>query len=290
MKDQKKIPDPKNDTSLQPEGPIPARQGASLSVREVSFQHPEFTLEPVNFSLEAGQFASIVGSNGSGKSTLLKLISGYYRPLRGEVLLDDQPVHALPLLERARQIAMVLQESRLSFPLTVQEFVMQGRFPHLAGFKYENSSDLKIVRQALTGTDTVSFARRKVQELSGGERQRVILARALAQQPRLLLLDEPTLNLDWGYQTELVSLLKDLSRQENYTVLMVTHELNVAAEFSDRILLLHQGKTSAWGTPEEVLNEQQLMEVFNLDLLVDRNPISGAPRVTPINHRRRMQS
>jgi iron complex transport system ATP-binding protein len=129
-----------------------------------------------------------------------------------------------------------------------------------------------------------------VQELSGGERQRVILARALAQQPRLLLLDEPTLNLDWGYQTELVSLLKDLSQQENFTVLMVTHELNLAAEFSDRILLLHRGKTSAWGTPEEVLNEQQLMEVFNLDLLVDRNPISGAPRVTPINHRRRMQS
>jgi len=276
------------ENEIQGKSLIPVRTGASLKVRELSFQHPEFTLEPVNFSLEAGQFAAIVGSNGSGKSTLLKLISGYLQPLKGEALLDDRPVHALPLLERARQIAMVLQESRLSFPLSVQEFVLQGRFPHLAGLKYEDSSDLEIVRRALTVTDTVPFARRNVQELSGGERQRVILARALAQQPRLLLLDEPTLNLDWGYQIELVSLLKNLSRQEHFTVLMVTHELNIAAEFSDRILLLHQGKTSAWGTPEEVLNEPQLMEVFNLDLLVDRNPISGAPRVTPINHRRRI--
>jgi iron complex transport system ATP-binding protein len=288
VKDQERSLDPKNTPDIGADPPIPSQGGAVLLVREASFQHPEFTLESVNFSLEAGQFAAIVGSNGSGKSTLLKLISGYFLPLKGEVLLDDQPVHAMPLLERARQIAMVLQDSSLSFPLTVQEFVMQGRFPHLAGFKHENSSDLKIVRQALTVTDTVSFARRKVQELSGGERQRVILARALAQQPRLLLLDEPTLNLDWGYQTELVNLLKELSRQEHFTVLMVTHELNVAAEFSDRILLLHRGKMSAWGTPEDVLNEQLLMEVFNLDLLVDRNPISGAPRVTPINHRRRI--
>jgi iron complex transport system ATP-binding protein len=264
-----------------------AHDGATLEVRAVTFQHPEFTLEPTSFQLMAGQFGTIVGSNGSGKSTLLKLISGYLNPLKGEVVINGRHVHSLPLLERARQIALVMQESRLSFPLTVQEFVLQGRHPHLTGFKHEGIQDLEIVRKAMTGTSILPFARRKIQELSGGERQRVILARALAQQPRLLLLDEPTLNLDWGYQIEMVSLLKKLSREEHFTVLMVTHELNVAAEFSDRLLLLHRGRAMAQGTPEEVLTEAQLMEVFNLDLLVDRNPVSGAPRVTPVNYRGR---
>jgi iron complex transport system ATP-binding protein len=127
-----------------------------------------------------------------------------------------------------------------------------------------------------------------MQELSGGERQRVILARALAQQPRLLLLDEPTLNLDLGYQVEMVHLLKSLSRANHFTVMMVTHELNIAAEFSDQVLLLHRGKSLAWGKPEMVFEEKSLMEVFNLDVLVDRNPISGAPRITPVNHRSRL--
>jgi iron complex transport system ATP-binding protein len=261
--------------------------GATLEVRGVTFQHPEFTLESTSFQLLAGQFGTIVGSNGSGKSTLLKLISGYLNPLKGEVVINSRSVHALPLPERARQIALVMQESRLSFPLTVQEFVLQGRHPHLTGLKHEGIQDLEVVRQAMTVTSILPFARRKIQELSGGERQRVILARALAQQPRLLLLDEPTLNLDWGYQIEMVSLLKKLSQEEHFTVLMVTHELNVAAEFSDRLLLLHRGHAMAQGTPDEVLNETQLMEVFNLDLLVDRNPVSGAPRVTPVNYRGR---
>jgi iron complex transport system ATP-binding protein len=257
-----------------------------LKVSNLFYAYPQFTIDNLNFQVKPGEFTTIIGSNGSGKSTLLKLISGYLSPLRGRVELQGHWLHALSLKERARLIALVLQESPLNFPLTVREYVLQGRHPHLSWFKFETLSDIEKVQWAMTATDCLQFAQRKLQELSGGERQRVILARALAQEPRLMLLDEPTLNLDLGYQMELVSLLKSLSVEENFTVLMVTHEVNIAAEFSDQVLLLHRGKSVGCDKPESVLTEKLLMEVFGLDLLVDRNPISGAPRVTPVNSNR----
>ena len=257
-----------------------------LRVSGLCYAYPTFTLERLNFQVMAGEFATIIGSNGSGKSTLLKLTSGYLTPSSGQVEVLGRPVQTLSLKQRARWIALVLQESPLNFPLTVEEYVLHGRHPHLNWFKYESSHDVAVAGWAMSATDCRRFARRKFQELSGGERQRVVLARALAQEPRLLLLDEPTLNLDLGYQMELVSLLRSLSREKRFAVLMVTHELNIAAEFSDQVLLLDQGQARGWGRPETVLQENLLMEVFKLDLLVDRNPISGAPRITPIQGKR----
>lgn len=282
-----KLDGTKKDAARSSEGQLSQATNPLLLVSELCYDYPAFRLDRLNFQVMAGEFSTIIGSNGSGKSTLLKLISGYLTPCSGRVEVLGQPVQELSLQQRARWMALVLQESPLNFPLTVEEYVLQGRHPYLGWLKYESRHDMDVTDWAMTATDCRQFARRKFQELSGGERQRAVLARALAQEPRLLLLDEPTLNLDLGYQIELVSLLRSLSSEKHFTVLMVTHELNIAAEFSDQVLLLDQGRARGWGRPETVLQENLLMEVFKLDLLVDRNPISGAPRITPIQGKSR---
>ncbi len=262
-------------------------QGVGLAATGLSFSYAHFALVDISFAIGHGEFTTVVGANGSGKSTLLKLISGYLKPEEGTIELEGQDIHQMPLLDRARRIALVAQESSLNFPMTVQEYVLQGRHPYLSWFKFETRKDLEILHWALEVTDSLSFSRRKIQELSGGERQRIILARALVQEPRLMLLDEPTVHLDVGYQMELVSLIRSLSRQKKFAVVMVTHELNITAEFSDRVLLMNQGKVLAFGPPEAVMDEANLREVFRTDLLVDRNPISGAPRITPLHKEKR---
>jgi iron complex transport system ATP-binding protein len=258
-----------------------------IGVRDISFAYKEFSLKPVSFEVPSGGFTTVLGSNGSGKSTLLKLMSGYLKPQAGTVLLNGINIRQMTLRQRARQIALVAQESQLNFPMSVREFVLMGCHPHLSWFKFEDRRSLEVLEGALDITDSQSLAHRNIQELSGGEKQRVILARALVQQPKLMLLDEPTMHLDVGYQVELVQLIKSLSRDKGFTVVMVTHELNIAAEFSDQVLLLHEGNALAFGSPEDVLDEANLTKVFRTDLLVDRNPISGAPRITPVRREKR---
>ncbi len=273
------------DLNIQPALTVNSRiedAATFVEVTNLSFGYPKFSLQAINFQVRLGEFTTVLGSNGSGKSTLLKLMSGYLKPQVGTVLLKGSSVHQMTLQQRARQIALVAQESHLSFPMKVREFVLMGRHPHLSWFKFEDRQSLQILEWALDSTDSQSLADRNIQELSGGEKQRVILARALVQEPQLMLLDEPTMHLDVGYQVELVQLLKSLSREKGFTVIMVTHELNIAAEFSEQVLLLHGGHGLAFGPPQDVLDETKLMKVFRTELLVDRNPISGAPRITPV--------
>jgi iron complex transport system ATP-binding protein len=258
-----------------------------IEARNLSFSYKEFALNSISFQIQLGQFTTILGSNGSGKSTLLKLMSGYLKPRTGTFVLRGQNIHQMSLQQRARQIALVAQESQLNFSMTVREFVLMGRHPHLSWFKFEDQQSLEILAWALDITDSRSLAQRNIQELSGGEKQRVILARALVQEPRLMLLDEPTMHLDVGYQVELVHLIKSLSFDKGFAVVMVTHELNIAAEFSDQVLLLNEGEALAFGPPDNVLDEANLTRVFRTDLLVDRNPISGAPRITPVGKGKR---
>jgi len=260
---------------------------AFIEVRTLSFAYKHFSLKSISFGVRPGEFTTVLGSNGSGKSTLLKLMSGYLKPQTGAVSLAGIDVHQMTLQQRARKIALVAQESHLNFPMSVREFVLMGRHPHLSWFKFEDRQSIEVLHWALDVTDSQSLAHRNIQELSGGEKQRVTLARALVQQPQLMLLDEPTMHLDVGYQVELVELIKSLSRDKGFTVVMVTHELNIAAEFSDQVLLLDEGRALAVGSPERVLDEANLMKVFRTDLLVDRNPISGAPRITPVGKRKR---
>lgn len=250
-----------------------------VEVRQLAYHYPHFALQPVNFSLHRGELLAIVGPNASGKSTLLKLLAGLLLPDAGAVLLDGGSVSLLGLRERARRIALVQQESPLLFPLRVLPFVLQGRHAYLPALGFESETDLGVARAALTATRTAHLAERFVQELSGGEKQRVLLARALAQQPELLLLDEPTLHLDIGFQVELLRLVRELARLEGYAVALVSHELNLAAEFADTVLLLQQGRVLRLGKPAEVFERELLEQVFQTELEVFLQPETGRPRI-----------
>ena len=252
---------------------------ARLVIQQASFAHPDFWLRPLDFEVRTGEILAIVGPNASGKTTLLHLLSGVHRPRTGKVLLDGRDVSQLDVRERARKVAVVQQESPLLFPIRVREFVMQGRHPHLRPLEFASERDRSAVEWALAATETTALAGRLVQELSGGEKQRVVLARALAQQPEVLLLDEPTLHLDIGFQVELLRGVRRLANGIRYAVVVVTHELNLAAEFADRVLLLHRGELCRLGTPEEVFEQELLERIFGTALRVDRDPASGRPRI-----------
>jgi len=256
------------------------RGAVRLEARQLAYSFPQFQLLPVSFSLSQSELLAVVGPNASGKSTLLKMLAGLLAPTTGAALLDGRPVTALGLRERARRIAVVQQESPLLFPIRALPFVLQGRHPYIGPLGFESEADLHVARAALATTRASHLADRLVQELSGGEKQRVILARALAQQPELLLLDEPTLHLDIGYQVELLRLVRALARQERYAVALVTHELNLAAEFADHVLLLHDGRAVRYGSPAEIFERELLEDVFQTELDVFTHPETGRPRVT----------
>jgi iron complex transport system ATP-binding protein len=257
-----------------------------LSVEQVSYayapnpsQAPLFTLEAMSFQAKPGELVAILGPNASGKSTLLKLISGSLAPLSGRIFLNGFETHSLPVKTRAQRIALVQQESRLLFPSRAWEFVMQGRHPYGGGLRFESEEDILIANNALAQVGATELADRWMDKISGGEKQRVILARALAQQPLLLLLDEPTLHLDIGAQVDLLESLRRLAAQNRYTVVVVTHELNLAGEYADQVVLLQRGKCLRVGPPATVLQREILEQVFQAPLSVEMTP-SGRPRVT----------
>lgn len=252
---------------------------AAMEVRQLSFGYANFRLHALSFAVRRGELLTIIGPNASGKSTLLRLLAGLLKPEAGAVLLNGEPVNALNHRERARRIALVQQESPLMFPIGVLPFVLQGRHAHRRALQFESAADLQIAEEALALTRTAHLRHRSMQELSGGEKQRVVLARALAQQPELLLLDEPTLHLDIGFQVELLRLIRQLARQQNYAVVLVSHELNLTAEFTDTALLLHQGRALRQGIPAEVFKRELLEQVFQIELDVFLHPDTGRPRV-----------
>jgi iron complex transport system ATP-binding protein len=257
-----------------------------LSVEQVSYayapnpsQAPLFTLEAMSFQAKPGELVAILGPNASGKSTLLKLISGALQPLSGRIFLNGFETHSLPVKTRAQRIALVQQESRLLFPARAWEFVMQGRHPYGGGLRFESQEDILIAKNALAQVGATELADRWMDKISGGEKQRIILARALAQQPLLLLLDEPTLHLDIGAQVDLLESLRRLAAQNRYTVVVVTHELNLAGEYADQVVLMHRGKCLRVGPPATVLQREILEQVFQAPLSVEMTP-SGRPRIT----------
>ena len=256
-----------------------------LSVEQVSYaysanpaQAPLFTLEANSFQARPGEIVAILGPNASGKSTLLKLIAGTLAPLSGRVLLNGFVTHSLIPRMRAQRIAMVQQESPLLFPARAWEFVLQGRHPYGRSLRFENKEDVLIARNALTQVGAENLSDRLIDQISGGEKQRLILARALAQQPLLLLLDEPTLHLDIGAQVDLLATLRRLAAENRYTVVVVTHELNLAAQYADQVVLLHRGKSLRVGPPSSVYQRDLLEQVFQARLTVEMGS-NGRPRV-----------
>ena len=257
-----------------------------LGVEQVSYaysanpaQAPLFTLEATSFQARPGEIVAILGPNASGKSTLLQIIAGALQPLSGRVLLNGFVVHSLDPRTRAQRIAMVQQESRLLFPARAWEFVLQGRHAHGRSLRFETADDVLIAKNALAQVGAADLSDRWMDQVSGGEKQRVILARALAQQPLLLLLDEPTLHLDIAAQVGLLDALRRLAAENRYTVVIVTHELNLAAEYADQVVLMQRGRCLRVGPPASIYQRELLEQVFQTPLSVEFAS-NGRPRVT----------
>ncbi|MBX3331772.1 MAG: ABC transporter ATP-binding protein [Nitrospira sp.] len=243
-------------------------------------------LDDISFQVYEGEVLGVVGPNGSGKTSLLKVLARLMTPQQGHIDLFGQDIASLTQREVACVVGVVPQDSQQLFPFTVVETVLMGRFPHrprdrwAGGFGWENREDVAIAKQAMVTMDVAHLAQRAVTDLSGGERQRTMIARALAQTPKVLLLDEPTAFLDLQHQVGIGSVLCRLKDERGLTVVFVSHDLNLVSQYCDRLILLDEGRVIRLGYPEEVIESDVLETVYRCRVLVDRHPESGLPRIT----------
>jgi iron complex transport system ATP-binding protein len=249
-------------------------------------QPRQFVLRDVSLSVTRGSLTGLLGPNGCGKTTLLKLLSGVLRPQEGAVALNDVSLAGMSRREVARHMAVVPQETHPAFDYTVMEMVLMGRHPHLGAFELEGPKDLLLAGEALAATDTAHLAGRAYMTLSGGEKQRVVIASALTQAPDILLLDEPTASLDLGYQLEVAALLSRLNRERGVTMVIATHDLNLAASLCDRLVLMRDGRVVAQGPTREVLTAPMIQGIYGVEADVQFHGGAGHLTVTPM---RRLQ-
>lgn len=243
-----------------------------LEVRGLTHQfRNEPVLRDVSMEVNTGDFLGILGPNGSGKTTLIKCISGVLKPSEGSIFLQGRRVRDLSAMEIARIISVVPQGVEIGFDFSVAQFVMLGRIPFLKPFQGETSKDYSVVEWAMGVTGVTGLADRSFWEISGGERQRVVVAQALAQEPRLLLLDEPVAHLDISQETEIFNLIRNLNREHGITVLVVLHDLNLAARYCKTILLLKEGAVYAQGLPAEVLTPSNIRQVYHTEVELVKN-------------------
>jgi len=242
----------------------------------------EFTLRDVSVRIAPGSLTGLLGPNGCGKTTLLKLLAGVLKPELGSVRLGDREIRTLSPRALAQQIAVVPQETHPAFDFTVMEMVLMGRHPHLGAFQLEGPADIAIAREAMTATGITHLAGRAYMTLSGGEKQRVVIASALAQQPKVLLLDEPTASLDLGYQLEIASLLKQLNRERGVTMVLATHDLNLAASVCDTLVLVREGRVLMQGAAREVLTSSTVEQLYGVIADVSFHERAGHLTVVPV--------
>jgi iron complex transport system ATP-binding protein len=241
----------------------------------------KLVLEDISLSVSRGEILAVICPNGVGKSTLIRVISGILSPCSGRVLLDGNDLRRLSPMQRARYMAVVPQARELPGAYSIYETVMMGRTPYLNWLGRAGKEDHTQVNLALERTQTLSLAERRVGELSGGEQQRVLLARALAQNAPVLLLDEPTTHLDLEHQSVFLNLVRKLADEKKLAVLLVLHDLNLAGLYADRVALLVDGRLSANGTPDEVLTSENLSKVYHVSVNVIRHPDYGTPLILP---------
>lgn len=254
-----------------------------LEVRDITVSYgARDVLRDVSLTLDDGKIIALLGANGAGKTTLIRALNGTLPVSKGGILIEGKPFEKFSRREIAQRIAVVAQENETKFPVTVLEFVLAGRYASGGSFGWETERDFKIAEEVLDSCDLGKFGDRLMNELSGGERQRVVLARALATEAKVLLLDEPTANLDLAHQGLMFRLIRERCRSGNYSSIVITHDLNLASEFADEVVLLKDGRIYAKGAPPDVLTAENLAEVFGVSVLLDENPASGKVRVTTI--------
>jgi len=258
-----------------------------LEVRQLVHRYSGATADAVtevDLTVDRGELVGIVGPNGSGKTTLLKLLGGVLRPSRGEVLVDDRPIGDWSRAELARTLAVVSQREEPAFPMRVEQTVMLGRYPYLGSFAPIQAADRRVVSEALDRCDVGSMRDRWTSALSGGEWQRVRIARALAQQPRILMLDEATANLDVRHEMQVFELTSNLVRKDGVAAVVVTHHVNLAARFVDRLVIMDRGAARSVGPPAEVLTKDVVQEVFEWPVAM--TSWDGRPQFVPLRQRR----
>ena len=253
-----------------------------LKISQLNFSYSAVPfIESMSFSINEGNYVGIIGPNGSGKSTLIKLIAGILNPLDGEILINHKNISKIDRKYIARIMAYVPQDVEMTFNFSVEQIVTMGRYPHEENLFTKDDKSKSIVEGALQKTGLLPFKDRAFTDLSGGEKQRVILASALAQQTNLLLLDEPTSALDLKHQQEIYRLLKHLCEDEGKTVVVVTHDINLAAQYCDRLILLNGGKIVMDGSPEDVLKFSIIEEVYGVKVYIDINPFTKSLYILP---------
>jgi len=259
--------------------PLVRLDGVGFAYPKAAPGRSRFEIRDLSFAVAPGEVLGLIGPNAAGKTTVIHLLSKVLTPSRGEIFVEGEPLRSLGRAEVARRVAVVPQDVAQGFPYTVGELVLMGRFAHAPGRFFESAADARVAREAMRLTGVEALAGETLGRLSGGERQRVVLARALAQEPRLLVLDEPTAHMDLRYQAECVGLLRRLNREQGLGILLVSHDLNMAAELSDRLLLMSGGAAVTTGTPEEVLQESTLERVYGCRVVVDKHPSTHRPTV-----------
>jgi len=268
----------------------PFTSNVAYSLKDVSFSYTkgkraasESVLKELSCLILSGRVLGILGPNGSGKSTLLKLLARVYQPQTGTIDILGESLSGLSQLDVAKRVALVPQETLQVFPFTIAEMVLMGRSPHhqgWGGWHWEDSQDWAVAQKAMEELDVAHLGNRLVTEVSGGERQRAVIARALVQEPQILLLDEPTAFLDLHHQLDIARIIKRLNRDRGLTVVLVSHDLNLASQYCDQVLLLKHGRLAAMGSPQTVIKPEVIEAVYGCSVLVDQHPQSGLPRVS----------
>lgn len=259
----------------------------SIEVKNLKFGYREaLVLKGLSFNIKKGEFVSIIGPNGSGKSTLLKTLNNLYKPNSGDILIEGKNVEDYRKKDLAKIVGFVPQDTTIDYEFTVEDIVMMGRHPYKGRFQKEDKADYKIVNDVMEMTNTLKFKDSLITEISGGERQRVIIAKALAQNPSIILLDEPTSHLDINHQIDLLNLLRTLNKEKGTTIILVIHDINLAARFSDDIILLNEGEIIGSGDPKDVITAENIEKAYNLDVAIENNKYTNTVSLTPLKLRR----
>ncbi|MGA1825126.1 MAG: ABC transporter ATP-binding protein [bacterium] len=255
-----------------------------LEIKDVTCGYDsKIVLNKINIHIHEGEFIGIIGPNGSGKTTLLRTITRIIKPIKGEISLEGKNIWGMGFKELAQNIAVVSQDYETGC-MSVAEFILLGRIPYHSRFQLlETENDMEVAKKCMDLTDTFRFKDQLMEEISGGERQLALIARALTQEPKLLLLDEPTTHLDITHQVSVLDLVKKLNREFGLTVVMTLHDLNLASEYCSRLILIHNGRIHKEGLPEEVLDYKIIEDVYKTVVVVRKNPISDKPFVLVVS-------